>query len=341
MAGLDQYSEFFTNPVFTKIINEKEAVNHKKPYIGARFLPNEDTFDLEFHETTIERQSDMANIVDMGAELPLTDRDPVKAISGSIVDIGQAYVVTKKELAAMMLKGETGEGRKNIAIKQLLNKSTRLRENIEMRIEWLRWQALASGEMIYKKDGVILGVDFGHLPEHKKTPAIKWDDTDPTILADYEAWVQVYLDKNGIIPDVFVTSKKAISSVLNDITVRKMVHGLTEQLLTIDELNSFLEGRDLPPMEAYDAKVTYRDINSGGSRVTSRLVDAKLGVFLVEGGEIGSMLIGPTVENDMNPGIYGRTYRLESPMRDVIEVVAAAFPKVLKPELIMTATVLK
>lgn len=340
MAGLAQYSEFFKNPVFTKIINEKEAVNHKKPYIGSRFLPNEETYELEFHETTIERQSDMANIVDMGAELPLTDRDPVKAISGSIVDIGQAYAVTKKEMAALMLKGASGEGQKKIAVKQLLNKATRLRENIEMRIEWLRWQALAAGSMVYNKDGVILGVDFGHKADHIVESAIKWDDTTPTILADYEAWVQIYSDTNGQNPDVFITSKKAINTVLNDVTVRKMVHGLTEQLLTLDQLNSFLTGRDLPPMEAYDAKVTYRDISTGGARTTSRLIDEKIGVFLVEGGEIGSMLIGPTVENDMNPGIYGRTYRLESPMRDVIEVVASAFPKVLKPELILKATVL-
>lgn len=340
MSGLAQYSEFFENPVFTRVINEKDAVDHKMPYIGARFLPLEETFDLEFHETTIERQADMANIVDMGAELPLTDRDPVKAISGSIVDIGQAYIVTKKEMAALLLKGAGGEGQKNVAVKQLLNKSTRLRQNVEMRIEWMRWKALGPGIMAYKKDGIYLGADFGHLPEHTKVAGIKWDGVTPTIIADYEAWVQQYLDKNGFIPDVFVTSKRAINTVLNDVTVRKMVHGLTEQLLTLDQLNNFLEGRDLPKMESYDAKVTYRDISTGGARATSRLLDENIGIFLVEGGEIGSMLLGPTVENDMNPGIYGRTYRMESPMRDIVEVVASAFPKILKPEYIMKATIL-
>jgi hypothetical protein len=47
----------------------------------------------------------MADIVDNGAEIPLTDRDPVSRVSGEIADIGQSYIVTKKELAALLDKG--------------------------------------------------------------------------------------------------------------------------------------------------------------------------------------------------------------------------------------------
>jgi hypothetical protein len=37
----------------------------------------------------------------------------------------------------------------------------------------------------------------------------------------------------------------------------------------------------------------------------------------------------------MNPGIFGRNYSVQSPMSEVIEVVASSFPKVVNPDLIM------
>ena len=38
----------------------------------------------------------MADLVDAGAELPLTDRDPVRRVSGLIADMGQSYISDKE-----------------------------------------------------------------------------------------------------------------------------------------------------------------------------------------------------------------------------------------------------
>ena len=335
MAGLAQYSEFFANPLFTETIRE---VPVETGYIGQRFLPIEETFDIDFHETVLTRQADMADLVDSGAELPLTDRDPVRKVSGSIADLGQSYIVSKKELAALLDKGN--EAKRKIAVKQLLGKAALVKKNLDARIEWLRWQALGEGVLAYDKAGIKLGVDFGVPAGNKVTAGTRWDAGGATILANYEAWVQKYVDLNGVMPDTYVTSLQALRTVLNNVDVRKAVTGLELQLLTLDELNAFLVGRQLPKMEAFDAQVTYRDPYSGGARVTARLLNSKKGVFLKEGGEIGVQLLGPTVENNMNPGIYSRTFTMERPMREVVEVVAASFPKVLDPNLILISTVL-
>ncbi|MGP9042109.1 major capsid protein [Cytobacillus kochii] len=335
MAGLAQYSEFFSNPVFTETIKE---VPVSKSYIGGRFLPTEETYDIDFNETVLERQQDMADIVDNGGELPLTDRDPVRRVSGEIADIGQSYIVTKKELAALMDKGN--EGRRKIAEKQLLGKAATVKQNIDARIEWLRWQALGEGTLTYHKADVKLGVDFGVPADNKVTAATRWNDTGATILTDYEKWVQDYVDLNGLTPDIFVTGIGAIRTVMNNAEVRKAITGSSDQLITIQELNDFLAGRQLPRMEAFDTVVAYRDVNNGGVRVQQRLLKQNKGVFLVEGGEIGSQLLGPTVENEMNPGIYAHSFTQQRPRREIVEVVAASFPKILNPELIKQATIL-
>mgnify|MGYP000063705286 FL=1 len=337
MPGLANLSDFFENPVLTKTIKEVPVETN---YIGQRFLPTEDTYDMDFNETVIERQADMADIIDSGAEIPLTDRDPVRRISGEITDMGQSYIVSKKELAALMDSGN--EGRKTMAVKQLLNKTAQLKRNIDARIEWLRWQALGNGQLVYDKNGIKLGVDFGVPSDNKVTAAKKWNADGATILANYEAWVQHYIDKNtnGYSPDVFVASIETIRTVLNDTAIRKAITGYSDKLLTLDELNTFLKGRDLPPMEAFDSKVTYRDVTNGGTRSTVRLLAKNKGVFLKENGLIGQQLMGPTYENGMKPGIFARTFTMERPIREVIEVVAASFPKITNPELIMTADVL-
>jgi hypothetical protein len=335
MAGLAQYSEFFSNPVFTETINE---VPVNKSYIGSRFLPTENTYEIDFNETVLTRQEDMADLVDNGAELPLTDRDPVRRVSGEIADIGQSYIVTKKELGALMDKGNPGK--QKIAEKQLLQKAARVKGNLDSRIEWLRWQALGEGALAYNKAGIKLGVDFGVPAGNKVTAAVRWNDVNPTIIADYEKWVQDYVDLNGRTPDIFVTGIGAIRAVMNDAAVRKAITGLSDKLVTLAELNDFLTGRQLPKMEAFDTIVAYRDVNNGGVRISQRLLAANKGVFLIEGGEIGSQLLGPTIENNMDPGIFARSFTLERPKREIVEVVAASFPKILEPQLIKQATIL-
>lgn len=313
------------------------ALHWKLLYIEA--FPSENTYDMEWNETVIERQADMADLVDAGAELPLTDRDPVRRVSGSIADMGQSYILTKKELAAMSDKGN--EGRRKMAVQQVLKKTAQLKSNIDARVEWLRWQALGNGAMIYDKSGIKLGVDFGVPEANKVTAATAWGADGATILANYERWVQDYIDgnDNGYAPDVFVTGIENIRIVLNDVAIRKAITGYSDKLLTLDELNTFLRGRELPPMEAFDAKVTYRDPTNGGKRTTARLLDSKKGVFLMEGDKIGNVQMGPTYENNMEPGIFARTFTMERPLREVVEVVAAGFPKIMYPELIKICTV--
>lgn len=333
MAGLAQYSPFFENPLFSTAIRE---VPVDARYIGSRFLSAVETYDFDWNETVLTRQQDMANIVDAGAELPLTDRDPMRRVSGEIVDIGQSYIVTKKELMALNDKGN--EKKRQLAVKQLLGKTATVKQNIDARMEWMIWQALGEGSINYAKDGIILGLEFG--VNFRKTALVRWDDTvgQPTILQDYELWTQNYVDTNGHTPDTYVTSLKALRTVLNDPDVRKGVTGLSDKILRLDELNEFLVGRQLPRMEAYDVSVTYRDPYSGGTRVTQRLLAENKGIFLMENNAIGDLRVGPTEEAGMEPGIFAHSFTEQRPKRNIVEVVAAAFPRIENPDLIGITT---
>ncbi|MCO5387802.1 MAG: major capsid protein [Desulfosporosinus sp.] len=334
MAGLAQYSQFFDNPLLTETIKEIPVPAN---FIGSDYLPSEESYEMEWHETVITRQADMANIVDNGAELPLTDRDPMSTVSGKIVDIGQSYIVDKKELGALLDKGNPQ--RRLIAEKQLLGKTATVKTNIDARIEWMRWQALGEGALTYSKDGIMLGVDFGVPAGNKKVAAIKWGDVSPTILLDLEAWNQAYSDLNGMPADDFVAGIAVIRTIMNDAGVRAGISGV-DKLLTLEELNTFLVGRQMAPVRAFDTVVTYRDVNNNGARVSQRLLSDKKGILLKRGKEIGIQVLGPTIENEMNPGLFARSFTQERPKREIVEVVASSFPKINDPKLIMPCTVM-
>lgn len=327
--------EAFKNPAFTQTINRVPA---NLEYIGQRFLPLVSTYDLDFFETSILERLDMAAIVDPAAELPLTDRDGGKKIAGEVADIGQQIIVTKKELRA--LKSNNPQERMLMEA-QLLGKSATMKKNVDARIEWMRWQALGTGALAYTKAGkVLLNIDFGVPAGNKVTPLIKWDQANATILQDYQAWVAAYKALNGVAPSVFVTSAAVINKMKADPTVVLNIKGLAGMLITTVELNQFLRDNGLPPVEAYDESAIIRN-PADGSRTTSRFLNDKTGVFLREAGDIGTQLLGPTLENDMNPGIFGKTIATEIPvMMELIRVVASSIPKIMVPEMIMIATVL-
>jgi hypothetical protein len=93
-------------------------------------------------------------------------------------------------------------------------------------------------------------------------------------------------------------------------------------------------------LRPFDTSVTYRDVNNNGARVSQRLLSDKKGVFLVRGKQIGIQILGPTIENEMNPGVFASSFTLQRPKREIVEVVASSFPKVNSPKLIMPCTVM-
>jgi len=326
--------EGFQNPALTETINR---VPVSPTYIGQRFLPLVPTYDLDFFETSILERLDMAPLVDPSAELPLTDRDGGKKVAGEVADMGQQVIVTKKELRALK---SNNPAERQLMEAQLLGKAVTLKKNVDARIEWMRWQALGIGAMAYVGNKLKLSIDFGVPADNKVTPATKWDQNGATIFSNYVAWVEAYKALNGVPPTAAVTSSTVINKMKADVTVRLNIKGSSDMLVTTAELNQFLRDEGLPPVEAYDEAAIIRNPNDG-SRTTSRFLDAKKLVFLREGGDIGQQLLGPTLENDMNPGVFGKTIATEIPVTmEIIRVVASSIPKIMVPEMIMIATVL-
>lgn len=339
MAGIDQYSPLFRNPALTNVMRE---VQPRTDFIGADYLPEVETYETDFNEAVMSRQQDMADFVDSNSDdYPLTDMDPLRTVSGSILDIAQSYVVTKKELKALQSKGSNTRERA-LMEKQLINKTAALVGNIRMRIEWMTWQALSKGQLVLNSGAARgLAANFRVPAGNFKVPDVPWNTSGSTVLDNLISWNQAYLDLNGVRPDDYVVSTALSRLIANAPDVREAIRGKDGGggYVTETQVNDLLIGLRLAPLRVYDATYTVRDVNNNGTRNSGRMLPENVGVFLRRGGEIGDMLIGPTEEGGMEPGIFTRTLVMEKPRRNIIDAVGAAFPKIVEPNMIMVTTV--
>ena len=98
-----------------------------------------------------------------------------------------------------------------------------------------------------------------------------------------------------------------------------------------------LGGFGLPPIQVVtDRKVTVKDIYTGNDEVIEFMPANRI-VMLSEG--IGEFLLGPTVENDFQPGIVLEAKDKDEPIQSILRAVAAGFPALEKPSLIFHADV--
>ena len=113
--------------------------------------------------------------------------------------------------------------------------------------------------------------------------------------------------------------------------------GVTTGRATVEQVQDVLNSYGLPPIEVVAQRsLTYHDIYSGVTQTVEYMPKYRV-VFAQEG--IGAFLIGPTVENNYQPGIALSSYDNQEPIQSVIRAAAAGFPVIENPFAILFADV--
>lgn len=89
----------------------------------------------------------------------------------------------------------------NSIIAKIFARSDNLRKHAALTRELLRMQALTTGVVSLKSNGVAFTADYGVPTGHKGSPTVKWDVTataDP--VGDIEDWIQKIVDDTGVRP---------------------------------------------------------------------------------------------------------------------------------------------
>jgi Phage major capsid protein E len=335
MAGITHLEEF-KEPALRGLVDE--TLKEAEPTLGDRFLPNAEIYSNTFAYDIIKKSKHIGAMIGYGSEPPVVDRDAVASKMGEIAKMGLKYIATEEELLALNQARNNGE--KEAMIERLAMKGVDLVQAIQRRIGVIKMEALAKGNFTYNKNGVKVNVDFGVPAEHKValTSPNDWDDTTRDVIADLLGWVETYENSNGKAPDVILMSREAQSKLMrNQVIITEAGRPEGSTRISQQELYEVLDGFGLPPIQIVsNRKVTVKDIYTGQDEEIEFFPVNRV-VMLSEG--VGNFLLGPTVENNFQPGIVLQAYDKQEPIQSILRAVAAGFPAIESPSLIFHADV--
>lgn len=336
MAGIT-YLEEFSQESLRGLVDE--TVANAQSTLADRFLPNINVYSTKFAYDIIKTNAYIGAYIGYGAEPPVIDRDAVASMAGELGKMGIKSIVTEEELLALNQARSNSE--KSAIIDKLLIDGIKLVEAIQRRIYVTKMETITKGEFVYKKNGVDVRVDFGVPADHKValTAGNDWDVADHDVITDLMTWVEKYVETNGKVPDAILMSRKAFTKLMKNNAIIAEARGSETLVRRVSEaeVQSVLQGYGLPAITIVDDRtVTIKDMYTDAIQTIEVLPENRV-VFVSDG--LGEYLLGPTVENEFEPGIFLGAYDERNPIRSVFESVAAGFPALKTPDLLFHADV--
>lgn len=335
MAGITHFEEF-QKPTLRGLVDE--SIKDRTIQLGDKFLPNMNVYSTEVAYDIIRTSKYIAPMIGYGAEPPVVDRDAVsRALRGEVGKMGIKHIVTEEELLKLNMSRSEAEQRG--LIDALTVAGIRLVEAIQRRVDVMKMEALTKGTFTHVKNNVKINVDFGIPAAHKLALTVgqDWNAPDRDVIQDLLDFTAVYEDSNGIMPETVLISRQAFSKLTVNTVILAETGRENIRRASEAEVQAIMDYHGLPRFTIVgDRKVTVRNIYTDGNEVIEYMPENRL-VFLSEG--IGDFMFAPTVENDFEPGIVLLAHDDRNPIRSSMEAIAAGFPAVRNPYLIMHADV--
>lgn len=308
----------------------------------AAFLPDREIDDIDFRAGvggTALKQAAVYRTYD--AESPIVGTNHQQVITGQLPPISLKTRVS--EYDRIKFNGRNGSGQLVTANE---DNAVSLADQIRLRLEIARGQALMDGKVTLAENGLALNADFGRKVEHTQTAANLWGAAGATPLADLLSWRDIYSDTTGTDPAALVVSRKVMTALLNAEDTRTQVFGNDSgtRMVTQDNLNALLASHGLPQITVYGAKY------EGADGKVHEVLDSNKILFV--GGAtqaVGETLWGVTAEalepkfaidQALQPGIVASSWVDDDPVALWTKASAVALPIVQNPNATFSATVL-
>jgi len=279
-------------------------------------------------------------MIGIGNEPPVRDKDAVARRMGELAKFGWKDIVTENEL--LKLHNPRNDGEFKALVDKLVANGATIVSELRDRINVTKAQALTTGKVEYDDNNVKVSIDFTEdIPaEHKiaLTGDNTWDNPEADVIGDLLAWDKQYQDENGKQADTILMSRETQALLLkNAVIVAEAGRPEGVSRVSLDQLNSVLGGYGLPSITIVK-KTTARVKNTyTGEDETITLYPEERVIFVSQG--VGKFLLGPTVENNFQPGIVLQAYDKQEPIQSILRAAAIGFPIIEQPSLLLYADV--
>lgn len=310
-----------------------------------QYLPNQMIDEIEYRVTRGNlRDADAATVRAWDTESPMAARQGLERIMGELPPISRKIRLGEEE---RLRRRALERGENKGIVDAIYNDAGQMSRAVLARVEMFRGEALFNGQIVIAENGVSQTVDFGRKVSHTVTAGILWSaiaTADP--VADMRAWVQTYIDTNGVAPAYGVTSTATLGNLMQNAKIRALATTAAgvPGLVTLDTVFAVFAAFGLPPLIAYDTNVRV-------AGVQQRVTPANKVVLMPPGGEpLGATFFGTTAEalelveanaisQDLAPGMVSTVHKMDDPVSTWTKVAAIALPVLINPDLTFTATV--
>lgn len=227
---------------------------------------------------------------------------------------------------------------------EIFRTTDRVVRGISDRMERLRGTVLTTGKATIDQANFNVEDDFGRHASMTLTASTLWSGSADK-LADLQAWVDLYIERNGVEPGAILTSNRVFRNLQADPVFATTLVGGATRRATESDVRGIIEGAGLPPITKYDRRTSAgRVIPDDRLLLLPAPVDPNS-----EEAELGGTFWGETlsqVEPDWGlegeePGIVAGVYKNPKPPM-IAEVISDAIgmPVLANADLSLCAKVL-
>lgn len=197
-----------------------------------------------------------------------------------------------KETDIIALENPRTPAEQAYLVGQVYNDIDQLVAGVRARVEAMRMEVLASGQVTVKENGLNFTLDY-HVPdEHKEalTGTNVWTNENSDPLADIERWIDTLDTK----PTRALTSRKIYRALATHPKIIAAIFGKDSgRVVSQADLDAFMETHGYPVIRTYDEKYKVQEAN--GTYTTKKYFpENKFAMFNDD--LLGETLYGPTAE---------------------------------------------
>ena len=311
-----------------------ENIPPAREYLLAGFMPEEQTDDIEFAYGVITgRYGEAASITGWNASAPLRDFDSLAQAFGSLSKLQHAKRLDEVQL--LRFNRPRSDAERNRVVEYVYDVTDSLSYGVDDMEEYLRAQAIYTGRLTYDDDlnDIHIDIDFGTPVQNRLTATLPWDSPDATPLQDLEAAAFRFREANVQRDANTIHMNRATEAMLlRSEEIRTQVYGVNNggRLLTRADLQNAFNGLGLPNY------VVNNDAVVINGETVNLLPDRTVALL---GNDLGTTYVGPTVENNYNPGKFVQPKVEVDPPSQTVIVGKAVFPALKRPTAVVTLSV--
>lgn len=280
-----------------ELFNTKELLNYyrvKKPaaMLGDTLFPQRKIQDIKLEMITGANGLPVsASIHAFDTETELASRDALQKGGADLALIKRRIAIGEKDIIA--INNPRMDAEQKALVTELFKDGDKMVSSVQTRIEAMRMELLSTGKIAINENGVAITLDYNVPNSNKKS--FNWSDSATAKpLDDIQKLSEAVEETSGIKPTRVLTSTKVLNKILACESVKKAIFGVNfDKIATRKDLNTLLEGMELPQIAVYNAK--YRVEGKNGKYTTKRYFPENILAMFAEN-QLGESIYGLTAE---------------------------------------------